>query len=198
MFDGAKCWTYRPTLPQGSESPHTVRRLRPLCGIWIKSFGTRFFPAPLCGDSDPCGDPDPRGDPHPSGILQRHIELAWRERSTLSMNYMQWTSNDPRSGLSRSLMPDFEMCPSMHTCSEVHDGYVLPCPLHLSIYIYIGQCFGSYTAVFKYVTLPAQCAWYTSTRSPCRCFLSFTTSYHKDDVFFQIFPSTKVHFSPGI
>ena len=38
MFDGAKCWTYRPSLPQGSGSPHSVRRLRPLCGIGIKSY----------------------------------------------------------------------------------------------------------------------------------------------------------------
>ena len=40
-----------------------VRRLRPvqrqrtLCGIRIKSFGTRFISAPLCEDSDLC-DPD--------------------------------------------------------------------------------------------------------------------------------------------
>ena len=40
------------------------------------------------------------------------------------MNYMQQTSNDPRSGLPRSFIPDFEMCPSMHACSEVYDKYV--------------------------------------------------------------------------
>ena len=45
------------------------------------------------------------------------------------MNYMQRTSNDP-SGLSRSFMPGFEMCPSMHACSEVYDRYVMPSPLH--------------------------------------------------------------------
>ena len=74
--------------------------------------------------------------PSPIGsMLRRHIELAWGERSTLSMNYMQRTSNDPRSGLSRSLMPAFEMCPSMHACSEVYHRYVLACPLQKVIYI---------------------------------------------------------------
>ena len=74
--------------------------------------------------------------PSPIGsILRRHIELAWGERSTLSMNYMQRTSNEPRSGLSRSFMPDFEMCPSTHACSEVYDRYAFLCPLHLYIYI---------------------------------------------------------------
>ena len=34
-----------------------VRRQRTLCGIRIKSFGTLFVSAPLCGDSDLC-DPD--------------------------------------------------------------------------------------------------------------------------------------------
>ena len=34
-----------------------VRRQRTLCGIRIKSFGTLFVSAPLCGDSDVC-DPD--------------------------------------------------------------------------------------------------------------------------------------------
>ena len=67
---------YRPTLPQGSESPHSVRRLRPLCGIWIKSFGTHFFSAPLCGDSDPCGYPDPCGDPHPYGIYIDYVSFC--------------------------------------------------------------------------------------------------------------------------
>ena len=42
--------------------------------------------------------------PSPIGsILRRHIELAWGERQTLSMYYMQRTSNDPRSGLSGCL-----------------------------------------------------------------------------------------------
>ena len=54
------------------------------------------------------------------------------------MNYMQRTSNDPRSGLSRSFMPDLDMCPSMHACSEVYNRYVLPCPLHKS-YLHIGK-----------------------------------------------------------
>ena len=78
MFDGAKCWTYRPTLSQGSESPHTVRRLRPLCGTWYLKEITwnPLFSAPLCGDSAPCGDPDPCGDPHPYGILFRIISLS--------------------------------------------------------------------------------------------------------------------------
>ena len=34
-----------------------MRRQRTLCGIRIKSFGTPFVSAPLCGDSDLC-DPD--------------------------------------------------------------------------------------------------------------------------------------------
>ena len=34
-----------------------MRRQRTLCGIRIKSFGTLFVSAPLCGDSDLC-DPD--------------------------------------------------------------------------------------------------------------------------------------------
>ena len=74
--------------------------------------------------------------PSPIGsILRRYIDLAWGKRSTLSTNYMQRTSNDPWSGLSRPFMPDFEMCPSMHACSEVYDRYAFLCPLHLYIYI---------------------------------------------------------------
>ena len=44
------------------------RSIRTVCGdsdpcavFELKSFGTRFFSAPLCGDSDPCGDPHPYG-----------------------------------------------------------------------------------------------------------------------------------------
>ena len=44
--------------------------------------------------------------------------------------YMQRTSDDLRSGLSRFFMPYFGMCPSMHACSEAYDRYVLSCPSH--------------------------------------------------------------------
>ena len=94
MFDGAKCWTYRPTLPQGSESPHSVRRLRPLCGISIKSFGTRFFSAPLCGDSDPCGDPDPCGDLHPYG--NSGVNLSRKPGLHLCCDLLQHSQGVPR------------------------------------------------------------------------------------------------------
>ena len=47
----------RRLLPAGVRRLLPVRRQRTLCGIRIKSFGTRFVYAPLCGDSDLC-DPD--------------------------------------------------------------------------------------------------------------------------------------------
>ena len=39
------------------------------------------------------------------------------------MNYIQWTTNDPLSGLSRSFMPDFEMCPCMRVPRPTIDAY---------------------------------------------------------------------------
>ena len=76
-------------------------------------------------------------DPNRVCIAEAHRVSLRGEVNAVHELYMQRTSNDPRSGLSTSFMPDFEMCPSMHACSEVHDRYVLPCPLQLMLYLYM-------------------------------------------------------------
>ena len=64
--------------------PAIVRRQRTLCGIRIKSFGTLFVSAPLCGDSDLC-DPD-RNQSAVVGCLD-----VWVLSSFFSMKTMKET-----------------------------------------------------------------------------------------------------------
>ena len=49
-----------------------MRRQRTLCGIRIKSDGTLFVSAPLCGDSDLC-DPDR----NQSAVVGCFVESSW-------------------------------------------------------------------------------------------------------------------------
>ena len=71
------------------------------------------------------------GDRAQSGTTEAHrVSL----RGEVNAVHAAGTSNDPRSGLARSFMPEFDMYPSMHACSEIYERYVLPCPLHEASY----------------------------------------------------------------